>query len=133
MTHVSNSTKLKTSTKKAPINVAAPNLFGRRTFQVSLSEAFPWRSINSLAATWRSSKIDGINSAKFNIPINTFIQPAAVYIFKWIIPRTRTTPWSPSIVTPACSAGPMMKPKTCIKLTMDTAFVRSSIFVAELM
>lgn len=73
----------------------------------------------------------GKNKQKLAIAINTFIHPAAVYIFNVITPGIIDTPLSPNGVTMACNAGPTIKPRTCASDTIDTAPVRSFSRVAS--
>lgn len=76
-------------------------------------------------------KIKGRNTQKLPTAMNTFIQPAAVYMFSVISPGISWTPFSPNGVTNACKAGPTMKPSTWARETIDTAWVRSASRVAS--
>jgi hypothetical protein len=60
----------------------------------------------------------------------TLNQPVAVYISNCNRPPKNEVPSSPNGLRAAWSAGPTTNPKTCANDTIDTAPVRSSIFVA---
>lgn len=67
----------------------------------------------SRAAIRCSLKHQGKNSHIFIIPMNTFIQPAAVYILMGKPKKIK--PLCPKGVTKACKPGPTMNPSTCDK------------------